>query len=317
MDPLRPLRAFDRTQQRHRWLAIPVAVIKKFGDDQAGAQAALLAYYAFFSLLPLLLVFVTILGYVLAGDTSAQKAVEGSVLGHFPIIGEQLREKHLRGHGIALAAGLLVSLWAGLGVTQGAQNAFNKVWAVPVKDRPDFLRSRLRGLAVVALLGVLFLISSAASGLAGGGLGGAVLTVVGIVLSLLINFVMFAAAFRLLTAGCIPTRCLWIGALVGGVLWELLQVLGGYYVGHVVASSKSTYGFFALVLGVLVWLHLGAQATMYAAEINVVVIRKLWPRSLFGPRLPSDEQALGALAKVEERSEEEQIEVRFRERAGQ
>jgi YihY family inner membrane protein len=312
VDLQRPLRAFDRVQQRNRLLAIPVAVVKKFGDDHAGAQAAQLAYYAFFSLFPLLLVFVTILGYILAGDSGAQKTVENTVLGHFPVIGNELKEKQIHGHGAALAVGIALSLWAGLGITQAAQNAFNNVWAVPLKDRPDYLRARLRGLLVVVVLGFLFLVSSVASGLVAGGLGGVPLKVAGFALSLAINFVLFAAAFRLLTVASIPTRSLWIGAVVGGVLWELLQALGGAYVGHVVAKSSSTYGFFATVIGVLIWLRLGAQATMYAAEINVVVVRRLWPRSLLGPRLRGDREALGALAKVEERSDEEQIEVRFR-----
>jgi YihY family inner membrane protein len=313
VDLLRPVRDFDRIQRRTPWLAVPVAVVKKFGDDQAGHQAALLAYYAFFSLFPLLLVFVTVLGFVLSGDQSAQEAVEDSVLAHFPVVGTDLRTKSLHGGDAALIVGILISLWAGLGVTQAAQNAFNKVWAVPVKDRPDFLRSRLRGLSLVVLLGLLFLVSSVAAGLAAAGLGGTPLKVLGIALSLLLNFVMFAAAFRLLTADSVPTGSLWIGAVVGGILWELLQVLGGYYVKHVVSHAENTSGFFAAVLGLLVWLHLGAQATMYAAEINVVVVRRLWPRSLFGAHLPGDEAALGALAKIEQRSDQEQIEVHFRD----
>lgn len=313
MDSLRPLRAFDRVQQRHRWLAIPVAVLKKFADDKAASQAALLAYYAFFSLFPLLLVFVTVLGFVLNGDPSAQEAVEKSVLGHFPVVGGDLHTKRLHGGDVALVVGILVALWAGLGVTQAAQNAFNNVWAVPMKDRPDFLRSRLRGLVLVICLGVLFLISTAASGLVAAGLGGVPLKVAGILLSLALNFVMFAAAFRLLTAASIPTHSLWIGAVVGGIVWELLQLLGGYYVRHVVSHAENTNGFFAAVIGLLVWLHLGGQATLYAAEINVVVVRRLWPRSLFGPSLPSDHAALAALAKVEQRSDEEEIEVRFRQ----
>src|ERR1700760_2650520 len=103
MDLLRPVRAFDRAQQRRAWTAIPIAVIKKFGDDQAGSLAALVAYYAFFSLFPLLLVFVTILGFVLQGDPSAARSVEDSALGQFPIIGKQLHEiGGLHGHATAL-----------------------------------------------------------------------------------------------------------------------------------------------------------------------------------------------------------------------
>jgi membrane protein len=313
VDLLRPLRAFDRVQSAHAWLAIPVAVLKKFGDDQAGGLAALIAYYAFFSLFPLLLVFVTILGFVLHGDPSAQKAVEKSVLGHFPVIGGDLRGKRLTGDVAAITLGILVSLWAGLGMTQALQNGLNKVWAVPFKKRPDIVRSRLRGLALVVALGTVFLIASVASGLTVGGLGGVALNVIGILLSLLLNFVLLLVAFRALTAMDLSFRSLWVGAALGSLLWEILQALGGVYVDHVVRRATSTYGFFALVIGVLAWLHLGAQATMYAAELNVVVVRRLWPRSLFGAALPGDERARRALAKIEERTEEEQIEVRFRE----
>src|ERR1700760_605724 len=102
MDLLRPVRAFDRAQQRRFWLAIPVAVVKKFGDDQAGSLAALIAYYAFFSLFPLLLVFVTVLGFVLQGNPHAQQAVQDSVLSQFPVIGRSIKLHALGGSATAL-----------------------------------------------------------------------------------------------------------------------------------------------------------------------------------------------------------------------
>jgi uncharacterized BrkB/YihY/UPF0761 family membrane protein len=96
------------------------------------------------------------------------------------------------------------------------------------------------------------------------------------------------------------------------VLWEILQVAGGIYVSDVVRRASNTYGTFATVIGLLAWLHLGAQANLLAAETNVVLARKLWPRSLIGPpSSPADEETLAALAKVEERSDTEQIEVEF------
>ena len=94
-------------------------------------------------------------------------------------------------------------------------------------------------------------------------------------------------------------------------MWEILQILGGIYIGHVVRHASNTYGFFALVIGLLVWLHLGAQTTLYSAEINVVLVRHLWPRSLLDPPVSGDEKTLTAIAKVEERSEREKIDVRF------
>ena len=311
MDLLRPVRALDRVQQQHPALAIPLAVVKKFGDDQAGSLAALVAYYAFFSLFPLLLVLVTILGFVLQGHPGVQESIKNSVLGQFPIIGTQIQVTALRGRTIALVIGLVTSLLAGMGVTQAAQNAFDRVWAVPFKHRPDFIRRRLRGLALLGSLGVMFIGATLASGLVTGGLGGPLAKVAGIVLSLVLNFCLFLAAFRLLTAATIPIRCLWIGVAVAAVFWEILQVLGGYYIGHVLKHTTATYAHFGVVIALLVWLHLGAQLTLYAAEINVVLARKLWPRSLFGPAVRADEETLTALAKVEERADHEKIDVRF------
>ena len=100
--------------------------------------------------------------------------------------------------------------------------------------------------------------------------------------------------------------------VVAGVFWEILQVVGGIYIGHVFKHTKDTYGLFGIVIALLVWLHLGAQMTLYAAEVNVVTTRKLWPRSLLGPpSVPADEATLTALAKVEERHDTEQVDVHF------
>ena len=316
MDLLAPVKRFDRFQQKRRWLAIPMAVVKKFADDQAGSLAALIAYYAFFSIFPLLLVLVTVLAYVLQGDPGAQRSINNSVLSQFPIIGTDLGKNihALHGHVIALVIGLVTSLLAGLGVTQAAQNAFDRVWAVPFKDRPDFLRARLRGVGLLISLGLLFIVATLASGLVTGGLGGPAAKVAGIVISLILNFALFFAAFRIMTSNTVQTHCLWIGVLVAGVFWEILQVVGGYYIGHVFKHSTSTYGFFGVVIALLVWLHLGAQLTLYSAEINVVITRKLWPRSLLGPpEAPADQETLEALAKVEERHDSEQVEVSFDE----
>jgi YihY family inner membrane protein len=288
-----------------------MAVVKKFGDDQAGSLAALVAYYAFFSIFPLLLVLVTILGFVLQGDTSAQDAVKNSVLAQFPVIGDRIKVHALSGSTAALVIGLVTSLLGGLGVTGAARNAFDRVWAVPFKNRPDFLMSRLRGLALIGALGVLFILATVLSGLVSG-LHGPLPKIGGVAVSLIVNFALFLAAFRFLTAATVPTRTLRIGVAFAAVFWEILQVVGGLYINHVYRHASSVYSQFALVIALLVWLHLGAQMTLYAAEINVVVARKLWPRNLIGPPdAPADEQTLTALAKVEERSEVEQVDVHF------
>ena len=317
MDPLAPIKAFDRFQQRHRVLAVPLAVMRKFSQDQAGNLAALVAYYAFFSLFPLLLVFVTVLGYVLQHNHTELLSVENSVRANFPVIGKYLQFTSLHGHLLPLIVGIVTSLLSGLGVTNAAQNALDTVWAVPFKARPDFIHSRLRGLGLLVVLGVLFLVATGASGVVSGGLGGPVARVLGIAGSFLVNVILFLAAFRLLTARSVQTRCLWLGVMVAAVFWTILQAVGGVFVGHALRHVPAGYTFLAFVIGLLVWLHLGAQVTLYAAELNVVVQRRLWPRSLLGPPVePADQRALTDLAKVEERHDEEVVEVTFEPPAG-
>jgi YihY family inner membrane protein len=260
----------------------------------------------------LLLVFVTALGFVLHGDPNARRSVVNSTIGQIPVIGQDIKAGSLHGSTTALVIGIAGALWGGLGVTQAAQRAFNRIWAVPFKDRPNFFQSRIRGFALLTTLGLLNLIASIVSGIVTGGLGGPLVKVAGTAISLTLDLVLFFAAFRLLTVASIATRCLVPGAVMAAVLWQILQIAGGYYIGHVLRHASATYGTFAVVIGLLSWLYLGARATIYAAEINVVRARRLWPRSLLEPLVPGDEETLRALAKVEERSDREQIDVRFR-----
>ena len=311
-DPLRPVRAFDRFQERHRSLSIPVAVVKKFGDDGAGDQAALIAYWGFFSLFPLLLVFVTVLGFVLVHHPDAQKAVLDSALKDIPLIGGQIKTHSLKGNGLALAIGIVVTLLSGLAVTLSTQKAFDRVYAIPYRRRANFLASRLRGVVSLAILGALQVISTGASGLVAGGIGGEWLTIAGIAISLLLNVALFAAVFRLLTSHEIHMSEMWPGVLTGAVVWELLQLVGGVYIAHVVKGASATYGTFATVIGLLTWLFLGARVVVYSAELNTVLARGLWPRSLFEPRTEADHETLKGLARVEERAPGQRISVEFR-----
>jgi YihY family inner membrane protein len=308
------LQSLDRFQQRHRGVAFAAAVVKKFGDDGAGQLAALVAYYGFFALFPLLLVFVTVLGFVLEGNPQAQQSVLHSALSQFPIIGQQL-EQHLhsiKGSGLSLAIGLVGSLLAGLGITGTAQNAFNAVWNVPRKDRPNFLTWRLRGLALIVALGTLTIVSTAVAGYVTAGGSSAIAVIGGVLIALAVNLLLFFASFRLLTSSSVPTRDLLPGVVLAAVLWQILQHVGGYYVDHVVRHAKETSGLFALVLGLLAWLYLGAQVTLLSAEVNVVRARRLWPRSFFSPPLiDADKRVLRSLAEAEERVPGERVQVSF------
>jgi membrane protein len=306
------LHALDQRQQQGRRLSFLAAVIKKFGEDQAGQLAALIAYYGFVSLFPLLLVLVTVLGFVLQGDPGEQKTILDGVLGQFPIISDQLKLHSLTGSGAALAIGVLGSLLAGLGITGATQNAFNRIWHVPFKHRPNWLYSRLRGLGMLALLGTMSVISTTAAGFVGASSHSAPKVIAGLAVAFVFNLALFMAAFKLLTAVDVSWRELAPGAIVAAIFWEALQNLGGLYVNHELKHMGPLYGVFALVLGLLAWLYLGAQLTLLAAEVNVVKVRRLWPRSFFSdPLLEADRRALTSSAEVEERVREENVEVSF------
>jgi len=166
----RLLQALDDFQQRHRWLAFPFAVVKKYGDDQAGRHAALLAYYGFFSLFPLLLVAVTVIGFILQDRSDLANRIVTSTAAQFPIIGTSIQTtvegSRLRGSGVALAVGAVFALWGGLGVADAAQAAMNGIWNVPRRRYPNFVLRRLRGLAWLVILGGGLLVASLAAGFA-------------------------------------------------------------------------------------------------------------------------------------------------------
>ena len=306
------LHALDRRQQRSPRVSFIAAVVKKFGDDQAGQLAALIAYYGFVSLFPLLLVLVTVLGFVLQGDPSERQRILDGTLGQFPIISDYLKLHSLDGSSVGLIVGVVGSLLAGLGITGATQTAFNRIWHVPFKHRPNWIYSRLRGLGMLALLGTMSIVSTTAAGYVGSSSHGAAAVIGGIVLAFVLNLALFMTAFKLLTALDLPWRELLPGVIVAAVLWQLLQHLGGFYVDHELKRTGPLYGIFAVVLGLLAWLYLGAQLTIFAAEINVVKARRLWPRSFFSdPLLDADRRALTSSAETEERVEEENVEVSF------
>jgi YihY family inner membrane protein len=306
------LHAFDRFQQRHRGLSFVMAAIKKFSDDQAGQLAALISYYAFVSLFPLLLVFVTVLGFVLQGDPAEQHRILKGALGEIPLIRSQLELHPLKGSGAGLAIGVVLALLAGMGITNACQTAFNRIWHVPFKRRPNFLYARLRGLGMLAVLGTLTIVSTAAAGLVGAVHLGALGVVADVVLGFCINLAVFWIAFKVLTAAEVSWRDLLPGAVTAAVFWQLLQHVGRYYFENELKRTGPLYGVFALVLGLLAWLYLGAQMTIFAAEVNVVRARHLWPRSLFGdPLVEADKRALSESAETEERVQEENVEVDF------
>ncbi len=283
--PQRLLHAVDRLQQRTRVLAIAVATWKKFSDNQAGNLAALIAYYAFASLFPLLLVAYSILDIIARNNPKLAHQLTDA-LQHYPVIGAHLGSptQGLNKTGFALAVGILLTLYAGRGVAMSMQNAMNKVWGVPQFRRPGFPKNLLRSLGLIAVLGPGEIVTIALSTFAGGigHHGGVLASVATIAVSLLLNIGLFWLGFRIATSKEVAGREMWLSAVLAAISWQILQVIGGTFVHH---ATNSAYGVFGVVLGLLAWFYLQAQITLYVVELDVVRARGLWPRSLVPPPL--------------------------------
>src|SRR6266536_472062 len=285
----RLLRAVDEYQQQHVWLAFPVAVWKKFGDDQAGNLAALIAYSALVAIFPLLLLLVTVLDIVLKNNPELKQKVLKAAVDQYPVIGPQLQGSigQLGGKGIALAVAVIGIFIGALGVANSLQNALNSAWEIPFARRPGFPWSALRSAALIIVIGVGFIGTTIISGIAARGgshfLPDAGQSVLFNAVSLVLNFGLFWLGFRLGTASEITWRQLWLGAAISAVIWQVLQYFGNYFISHQLAHASPLYGTFALVLGLIAWLYLQAQLTLYAVQINVVRAYRLWPRSLAPP----------------------------------
>jgi YihY family inner membrane protein len=312
------LERVDHFQQRVRPLAVACATLRKFNEDRAGTLAASIAFYGFFSLFPLLLVLVTVAGFVLQSDPELRDAVVSSAVRQFPVVGSDIeRNVHaLNGSLPVLVIGIAGALWSGLGVVGATQLALNEVWDVPLRSRDGFVRTRLRSLLVLVTLGSAT-VAAAVVASAGTWLPGALSSGVGFLGAAAINVVVFAVVFRVLTAANVSWRDVVPGAVLAGIVWAALQSLGTYLLESRVRGASDLYGFFGVVLGLLTWMYLAAQLSLFAAELNVVLRERLWPRSMFPPPLrDEDRETLVRQAKETEAQQGEQVAVRFHEPAG-
>ena len=309
------LKTADEMQQRHAWLGFPLAVWKKFGDDQAGNLAMLVAWFAFVSVFPLMLVLVTVLDLVLRNNPDLRHRLLSSTLHEYPLIGQHLStiSPMSQQFGLPLVIGLVGTFLGALGVASAMQNALNAVWEIPFAHRPGFPWSWLRSIGLILVIGLGLIgtavLSTMASG-AGSALNGAVATVAAFVVSLAASIGLFWAAFRLGTAGEIGWRRQWPGAVIAGVIWQILQAVAGYFISHQLAHASPIYGTFAVVIGLIAWLYLVAQLTLYAVQINVVRAYRLWPRSIAPPPYTEqDRRAFQLYAQVQTRVKEEDVVV--------
>lgn len=315
MNPVeRLIRRIDRWQQRHVASAFVVGVIKKYGDDNGGQLVASLSHSAFVSLFPLLLVLTTILGIVAAGNQHLRHLVLSAAAAQFPGLSTELRHnvhQLRRSSVLGLIVGLIFALWGSSGLAQSGIFAMAQVWNLPGPARPGYWQRLGRaGLFLLVLAGgvVVTTLLTSFGTFGSSSLG---LTIVADILAAAGNVGMYMIGFRVLTPKSIQVRKLVPGAVLAGLGWTILQTVGTQLVKHYL-HSDSVYGIFAIVLSLVAWIYLVVEVTIYAAEVNVVLERRLWPRSIVQPPLtPADRIALSLQPLAEQRRSEQHVAVSY------
>jgi membrane protein len=288
----------DQLQRRVPVLGFPIAVAKRYGEDHGAWLGSLIAYYGFFSLYPLLVVFVTVATWVLRDRPEALQRVLEALWSRLPFVSDDLsaevqqQVRNLSGQGWVIGVSLVVALWGSVGVVRVLQDTVSSIWGVPRYRRPSFFPKLLRGLAVVVLLGI-------------GVVGTAVVAAVTLAVDLpllaafgaaVANIALAAAiavgVYHLTIGTSVKTADVLPGALITAVGVYTVTLVGGLYVKHVVARMTGVYGPFASTIGLLAYVSLTVQVFVVATEVSVVRARRLWPRALTSDRGDADRRAI-------------------------
>ncbi|HEY6792407.1 MAG TPA: YhjD/YihY/BrkB family envelope integrity protein [Trebonia sp.] len=301
--PRRVMTAIDGWQRRARWAGVPYAVQKKFGEDNVNLLVVALAWYGFTAIFPLLLVVVTMFGFI--GEQSIGAGLVRT-LHEFPVVGSSFNpasRTRLHGSAAGLIVGLVGLLYGAQGVMQTAQLAMATVWNVPMYQRTGFLPRLGRSLTGLVVIGGAFIVNAFVTGYATGATVGYAIRIPVVVGLLVLNAGLYFASFTVLTAKAIGPRGLLPGAIAGAIAFTALITLGTGLITHQLKNASATYGAFGTVIGIVAFLLLLAKLTMYAAELNPVLARGLYPRALpmGGEPTAADREVLAELVRAHQR----------------
>lgn len=319
----------DRAQRRVPVLGVPIAVFYKFYDDQGNYMVAALTYYAFVAIFPLLLLASSILGFVLQGRPELQEVVLDSALAQFPIIGDDLgRPEGLQGSTAGIVIGLLVALFGASGLGQAIQNTMNTAWAVPRNSRPNPFFARFKSLLLLMLAGLAVVAVSVVSTLGANTevfsdqIGAPLRWLIRAGTVVLLGLVLTGLS-RLAAARHDYVGRAWPGAFAVALMWQLLQYIGAIYASNVLTGTSTMNQTFGLVLGLIGIIYLAAVMGVLGIELNVVLARRLYPRSLatlFTDEVDltdADRRTYAGLVHMNALKGFESVAVRFDERSGE
>ena len=293
----------DRLQRKHGVLGFPYAVVKKYGDDAGGREAALITYYGFLSLFPLLLLGVAVLSRVLASQPDLRERLITAVVPQALRSTVEHALATLPTSTIPFIAGLIGLLFSGTGVVFSVYQTLNHIAAVPHRLRAPFVSRYVRVFTMLATLllgglavGALTVVATALPGQPGVQRAAAVLG------SVLIAFAVLLLSARLLLVRPAPFWAIWPGALLGAAVVTVVLNVGAPLLARLVAKAGPVYGSFATVAGLFALLYLVGQALVYSAEVAAVRYARLWPRAVDLSRpTEADARALALLAREQER----------------
>lgn len=283
-DIKKSLRKIDEFQQKRKTLAFSIAVLKKYGDDEGGHLAALITYYGFLSLFPLLLVATTATEIFLRSHEHLRARVVEGISHYFPVISNDLQHSIHSIHktGLALIIGILLTLYGARGGADAIHSAFNRIWRIPKETQLGFPATILNSLLIILVGGGGLVLASVLSSYAAGLAHVFTFRLVPFAISLLILVGVFYLVFSLGINSREPTRKdLLVSALAAAIGVQILQLLGGYLLTHELKNLSNLYGTFAVVLGLLFWIYLQVQVLLLAAFAGAVHSKRLWPRKLF------------------------------------
>ncbi|MEY2477192.1 MAG: rane protein [Actinomycetota bacterium] len=261
----------ERLGDRVPPLGRALEVQQRYGELRGNNVAASVAFQAFVSLFPLLLVIVGALGLV---AEHGNVDVAGRIISNLGLSGDaattiQNAVNTARDTGaIAGPLGLVGLLWSGLGLVTALQYALNQAWQVEERGLAD----KAVGMAWLMGAAVLFVGASAATTVVNWLPG--IVAPLGIIVGLGVNFVLWLWTMKVLPNRDLPLRAFIPGAIFGAIGMEVLKVVGGIYVPRAVAHSSELYGTLGVVFAVLAWLLFFGRLVVYAAVVNVV----LWER---------------------------------------
>ena len=311
----RQIRRVDAFQQHHLVPGFLFGVVKKYGDDNAGSLTSTIAHSLFGTTFPLLLLLVTATGLVVGSHSALRQDLLHSALRDFPIVGTDLKrniEALHRDSVVALGVGFVGMVWGSLTLAENGIFAMMQIWNLPGPQRPNYPKRLLRALGFLGILGLGLIVSAGLTALVTlvhEALAVSILSELG---TAIVSCTEYLVAFRVLTPGPVGWRTLMPGAAFAGLAWTALLAAGEIVVGHYLRHDSAIYGLFAIVLGLFAWLYFAAELTVYAAEVNVVLARRLWPRAIVQPPLTeADQRSMAAQAHQNRRRPEQHVVVTF------